>query len=641
MFNTIYSTDGPDDIEDCLIEKFLERNSKMVKVRYSTVLCTGLPKEDTNKTKFCHLLVNQDTPPPEGDSHKIFIKMKNDSAWTEIDTEQLSTLIDKANKTKESDNHGQVPKNWNAGESECATIPCTVDTDEILDILILVDINVPTPTVSLLPPALVTFVTYKLYCKENHICDETCEFIKELLSSYCFTDTPRFSKLKIKGDFKNDVDTAFIGTLNDDDYKSSEVVYKKEANLVHKRLKNLELCVNCSPQEMPLAFWYLETNRYLHIANLSSTQGKIFENLRDELKKIVEQNSVFQIPITWLLLSLKIQKLFIEKNPQSSEQQYVLYKDIEKIWNAESEMGDESELNIALQFFQYNGVLFHFKAIEGARDCVFANCGWLFDKLKCLLSKTEFKNGINYNAKELLIKEGILKTRMIKDITFRGPEEMTLATFINLLVYLKFIAEVKIKDEYMYFMPSILKSYGSNEQIFDKYGNKCHDALQITFSSGSMHRSVFCFLSAYILNNIPKGWRKLSYDKRKEQQHTFKDLITFSVEGGYYVCIIDNIFSLEVRVYSQSQLCNPELHSCVYRIIKEGLKNVCQSVEIPYTECKYGFMCNECESGDHMMILSDFSDHFDYSANCSQIGHPQSLSDSQRIWFKVRIIFFK
>ncbi|XP_065908002.1 uncharacterized protein [Dysidea avara] len=602
------STDGPDDLEASILNNISVRNNNnnTVKVRYSTILCTGESK--AGKTKFCHSLMKQDTPPPgKGDFHTIFIKKKNESVWTEIDIKQLSVLIDKTNKLR-------CPS-----ESKCTG---TTDGDEVLDILILLDINVPTSTVCLLQPALVTFVAYKLYGKEDHVCNKTCEFIQELMSSYCFENKPEFSELEIENDFEKDFYTAFVGTIFDDD-SNSEAVYNKEAALVHENLQKLESCVNCSMHGMPLSFWFSETDSYLHIVNLISAQEEtIFKKLRDCLEDTVAQNSVYQIPITWVLLSLKILKLCCEQK----DIQFLQYKMVlEKIWNTECKMPSETEFKRALQFFHHHGVLFHFGAVEGARDYVFVHCHWLFSQLKYLLTGIKDK-GRNRNAKELLKKEGIMTSKMIKDIIFEGPGNMTLKTFLNLLCHLKFIAEVKPNDEY--FMPSILESYECDEKVFDRYGSKCHDPLLITFSSGSMHRSVFCFLSAYIIKNMPERWSKLSYDKQTGQQHTFKDLITFSIEVGYYVCIIDKVFSLELCIYSKSQHCDPDLHSSVYSIVKDALRYACQSVEIPFEECRYGFLCSTCESNDHMMILSD------HIAHCSKNNDSLHLSSSQKVWLK-------
>ena len=551
--------------------------------------------------------MNQDTPTPgKGDFHKVFIKKKSESIWEECDIKQLGVLIDQANKVHCTN------------ESNCIMKPDMIDGDEVLDILILLDINVPTSTVCLLQPALVTFVTYKLSGKEGHVCHRTCKFIKELMSSYCFENKPGFSEYKIKSDFENDFYTAFIGTLFNDD-SSSETEYNKEAALVHEKLQNLESCVNCSMHKMPLSFWFSETDSYLHVVNLIGTPDKNFKDLRDCLEKSIAENSVYQIPISWVLLSLKIQKMCCEQKVA-----FLQFKSIEKIWNDECKQHNKEELKLALQFFHHHGVLFHFDAVEYARDYVFVRCCWIFDQLKYLLTDLKGK-GRNHNAKELLMKEGILNSKMIREIKFDGPEKMTLKTFLNLLIHLNFIVEVKPNE---YFMPSILESYESNENIFERYGSKCYDSLLITFASGSMHRSVFCFLAGFLVKKLPEGWSKLCYDKPRQQQHTFKDLITFSIEVGYYVCIIDKVFSLEVSIYSKSPPCD-DLHSRVYKTIEATLKDVCEAMEIPYEECRYGFWCSTCGSGDHMMILTD------HVARCSKNNDSLHLSPSQTVWLKV------
>jgi len=587
--------------------------NKMIQVRYSTILCTGRSK--VGKTKFCHALMNQDTPPSgKGDFHKVFVKKKAESIWAECDIAQLGVLIDQANKlhcTK---------------ESNCTTPADVIDGDEVLDILILLDINVPTSTICLLPQALVTFVTYKLCGKEDYVCHVTCNFIKELMSSYCFEDKPTFTEYEIKNDIEKEFYTAFIGTFFNDD-SSSETIYNKEASTVDEKLQKLESCINCSLNGMPLSFWFLETESYLHVVNLINTPDKIFKDLRDRLEETVTQNSVYQIPLTWVLLSLKIQKLCSEHEPKLA---FLKYEIIEKIWIDECGMHKEDELKLALQFFHHRGVLLHFDAIEGVKDYVFVHCCWIFDQLKYLLTDLKYK-GRNHNAKELFMKEGVLSSKMIKEIEFDGPEKITLQAFLKLLSHLKFIAEIKLNE---YFMPSILESYECDENIFSRYGSKSYDSLLITFTSGSMHRSVFCFLATSLMKKLPEGWLKLAYDKPRRQQHTFKDLIIFSIKTGYYVYIIDKVFSLEVSIYSKSSPCD-DLHMSVYKIIENTLKDVCKSVEIPYEECRYGFLCNTCGSSDHMMVILT-----DCVAHCSKNNDSLHLSRSQTVWLKVSYLFF-
>ena len=591
----------------------------MMKVRYSTVLCTGEPK--SGKTKFCDLLMNKNTQQHgKGDYHTIFIRKQSGSNWTEITIDELNVLIAQINEV-------------GAITIKSTTKPGAIILDEILDILILLDINVPTPTISLLQPAIVTFVTYKLRGQEDAVCAKSHKFIKELMSSKCFRKKSKFDELKIADKIKSSEKifyTAFIGTLLHD--SDSELQYSREVAMVNEEVRNLKSHVNCTKSEMPLSFWFVKKGSdtsYLHPINLNSNKSSNISTIQKNLEDTVSQNLIHQIPITWILFSLKVLKLCYKQS-----EPFVHYKTVyETVWKNECKIDSEVELKLALKFFHHHGVLFHFDTVEGVRDFVFTRCGWLFDKLKEMLINLKDKER-NYDAIEYLMKDGVLHPDMIREVEFHGPGKISFDAFINLLKHLKFIAPLEGNQ---YFMPSILDSYEHNTKVFSEYGNRCHDALFITFSSGSLHRSVFCFLSAYILTHKPKEWSRLFYDEQTEQRYTFKDMITFSIGTGYYICLIDKIFSLQVQIYSKVQQCDSNLHTNVYKFLEEAMKDVCISVEVPPEECKYGFLCTKCKLQDHMMILKDFTNN---QAHCSKTNHPLCLSDNQTVWLEVCIYIF-
>jgi len=98
--------------------------------------------------------------------------------------------------------------------------------------------------------------------------------------------------------------------------------------------------------KMPLSFWFSETDSYLHIVNLIGTPDKNFKDLRDCLEKSITENSVYQIPISWVLLSLKIQKMCCEQKVA-----FLQFKSIEKIWNNECKQYNKEELNLLYNSF--------------------------------------------------------------------------------------------------------------------------------------------------------------------------------------------------------------------------------------------------------------------------------------------------
>ena len=587
-----------------------ERKSDIVNVRYSTVLCTGEPK--AGKTRFCNLLMNKTIQSPDGgDNHTVFVKKQCDNhgklCWTEINFETLINRID-------SDGDDSVAK--------------YTGTDEVLDILILLDINVPPSAICLLQPAIVTFVTYKLRGEEEDFCSKTHKFIKEFMSSNCFVRNPRLFELSDgaeKGSY-----TAFIGTIFSDKAKEA---FDQEATMVSEKLSNLKGHINCSLRAFPLELWHEETSGgFLHIVDLKSSDDKNVSKIKDLLDEtLTEENLVHQIPASWVLLGLYVQKMCLEKQVQFVDFETVL----ETAWRSKCKQHSEEELKCALQFFHSQGVLFHFSTVEGASDYVFTRCCWIFDQLKDLFFGELMKSTRNHGAKQLLLKNGILNSKMIKEIEKKSREKIPFKIFINLLQHLKFIAPMK-EGENEYFFPSILKSYKS-DQASQFYGNVRHSALLITFSSGALHRSVFCFLSAFLLTDTPDGWFPLYYDEQVNQQHTFKDMIAFSIGLKEYVCIIDKTFYLQIQIRTKSEQFNPKLNSNVFEEVKGALEHVCKRLDVPIERCKFGFPCNNdrCPSDEHVMIVNKLSEP---QALCSKSNEPVKLQESHIVWLEVSII---
>ena len=573
------------------------------------MLCTG--KRKTGKTNFCNLLMNKTTQSPSsGDSHSVFVKKHDETDWREIDFKHLNELIDQINQRHSVSNAKHT------------------GTNEVLDILILLDIDVPVPTICLLQPAMVTFVTYRLRGEEDAVCTRTQKFIKEIMSSNCFGKKSGFDELEIGGTNEKSSYIAFIGTFLNDG-RNSEDAYRKEATVVSKHLNSLKRHINCSLHGFPLELWYEDDGDcYLHVVDLQNNKDKNVCFIKQKLEKTLAENATHKIPVSWVLLCFKVQRVCYEQKVQ-----HVSYNTVfKKIWKTECKMQSESELNLALKFFHHQGVLFHFSTVEEAKDYVFIRCCWMFDKLKYLLG--DFKDEKrNHASKQLLKKEGILDSKMIRDIDFEGP--VTFKAFVHLLLHLKFIAPVKQNE---YFIPSILESYESNKGIFEEYGTAYYEPLLITFSSGSLHRSVFCFISAYILTNMPEGWGPLYYDEKVEQQHTFKDMITFSIGVKKYVCIIDKTFSLRIQIFTKTGHCDRSLPSSIFETIKEALMAVCRDLEVPFEICKYGFLCSNerCQTDEHMMILKNFSE---YKAICSKGSYQLDLLEGHTVWLEVCICY--
>ena len=574
--------------------------------------------EKSGKTSFCEILLPKKTvPAASGDSHTMFIKKSiaslKEAKWIELNLKEINELINMLNGYQKSPN-----------------------SDELLEMLLLLDTNVPTPALCLLQHSLVTFITYKMIGKncesdmEKFIKQQYSSFVKEFLSSNCTG----------KKNSSNDKScTAFLGI-----HKGScaEKAYSEEAKVVNNCLNTLKQSVNCPDTKIPLSIWYIEpedNNEYLHLVNLENHKDGHFEKVKSTLEKIIDNNYDCKVPVPrhWLLLRLNIQKHCIENSTYFMEYNVVY----EKIWKAECRSSDKSDLKCALSFFHDVGNLFYYDTVKGINDFVFTDCTWIFDTLRDLYNPKDSTYQCDHSATLSLKYEGILMSSMIKKIKCDHLMNVNFGYFIYLLEHLSFIAKL---NDGNYFIPSILDSYEDKDDVFSHYGIMKFQPLLITFSSGSLHRNIFCFLAANLLNTLD-DWSKLEYNVRKNRQHTFKDLITFAVNLNScvcYLCILDKTFFLEIRIYTKSEDDNPtDLHQNIYINIEKSLKAVCAQLNLSYKDCKYGFFCCLCETTpdheqhfkQHLMIITKNVDK-KINVRCGKSGDFDVLKDQRyTIWF--------
>ena len=629
MHIIIYISVGPRKEKDLLLNiiQKAEKEKNLIKIRFSTVMCTGLPK--TGKTSFCNLLMDrtaQATSPPPGNSHVAFIKKctsgasTNKTEWTKTDFGEVNKLIDELMLKQSGSSY---------------------NPDEMWDVLFVLDINIPTPALCLLQHSIVTFVTYKMLGENFELNDaykfiedekRYSKFIKEFLSNTCFGKRPNKSEFPELETTDNNTKykksyTAFIGIL---DGSSSEDSYAKEAKVINESLYIIKEHINCTIKEFPLSVWYTDDgNQYLHLVNLMNRKEKHFEKVKSGLEDIVSKNSAYKVPLSWMILNLSIHK-FCMNNKSSFIEYTAAY---EQLWRVECRNFSEDELKLALKFFHSVGALFYFHSIKGMDNFIIRDPCWIFDNLKHLHNTKDSTYQYDYNAKLVLKHEGELMFSMIEEIKCDRLGKVKLKDFVNLLEHLRFIAPL---TEGNYFMPSILDSH-EGYKVFNHYGTLQSKPLLITFSSGSLHRSVFCYLVAHISANLPLNWSKPKFDEGRKRQHTFKDLTTFCVNANKYVChvcILDKIFFLEIRIYSNSENDFPaDLHHTIFNFIEKSLKIVCVSLKLPVNDYKYGFLCCicDCEVKQHLMVIKNSNDKS--SAYCSKTDELEVLKKNQTMWF--------
>ena len=459
------------------------KKENTLKIRFSTVLCTGLP--NTGKSSFCELLVDKATG-LSASPHRVVIKKGTaPKDATKVNENQLDKLI------------GKLIQYENSPEQ-----PEPLNPEETWDILLLFDKNVPILALSLLQPSVVTFVTYKMRGEHFRlrgpsnffeIEKEYSTFVKELLSSGSVTkpSTSKFSKVDEEVDCKKIYNIAFVGIFKG---SGSEQLNSTEVEVVNESLSILKKNINCCIEEFPLLFWRVKKDKsheykkckqfWLHLVNLANHEDEDFCQIKNHLEEVISENSIYHLPLSWILLYIKIQKLCLENKVS-----FLQYGKVVELWTTECMKPEVTELKCALKFFQDVGALFYFDSVKDVSDLVFTDLCWIFNKLDCFYNYRNIK--CDDIAKMVLEREGKLLSRVVSLSKYNGPGKLGLKHLVNVLEHLKFIAPLEPR---VYFFPSFLVSYQDKSKVLDQYGYSQFPPLLITWDLYIAVYSVFLLL---------------------------------------------------------------------------------------------------------------------------------------------------
>lgn len=364
------------------ILQLIQQDNISFKVQVSIVVCTGIPK--TGKTSFSYLLMKnqpKDTTDYNRDHHTIYIKRKNknvreDVKWEKI---ELNKLIDQLKNYIEGKNEYslKMTKTSDIQMQHLQDEIVKIKDEEIWSILIILDVSVPTLAIDLLPPSIVTFVTCRICDQAEELSIEELEsslFINALMSCNSFKTNPKensaFDELiekKYKG--KKRYYTAFVGVYKKHISKSSEASINTQLKNLHDKLDHLQ----CSKlQEISYPYWFSKDG-ILNSVDIDNTNDGIAECLCDQMEKQLFRSTIYNVPITWLLLYFEILK-------RCEGNKFVHYKTIlDSVWKNMCNNKNEDELKIALSFFHYQEALLYYKDIDGICNYIFKDTRWLFE----------------------------------------------------------------------------------------------------------------------------------------------------------------------------------------------------------------------------------------------------------------------
>ena len=481
-----------------------------------------------------------------------------------------------------------------------------------------------------------------------HLDCTNLEYIKRLMvSSENFNKniTPSLKSIQ-REENGNDSKICYVGTHAVD---LSEVEIQEIDSQLSSVAKELDLQQRsfwCSPKEPLMRLFPVDM-----FPDDKESFEDIIEDIRDNIQKQVQRRDYYEVPITWFIFLLKLQKLC---NVNSVS--YLSYHEAVDVWNEENVSENQFEINQGLHkgqregdsrensdvhnillFFHFMGMLFYFYKVEGMCDFVFVDRQWLFKKLTKLVN-IKFTKG--YNRKDVSAEdvekftmEGRLSINIIKNlkINLQGIKPLH---FINLLDHLSIIAPLDTTQR-DYFMPCVLPSFTlikSTEKFneLDKcYGNIQHAPLLVGFKNGPMSHGFFCHLIVELFRNLPKGWH-LPLLPTEETQHVYNNLITFPTKSGHAVSLLYKIGYLEVQV--RHEVSHPTIiHRNVQCKLDKALRKVSDRLKLNKEQLCYGFYC-KCNRMQHFAKLEELTSSADY-IYCDY--GKTKLTEEHRIWLKV------
>ena len=351
--------------------------------------------------------------------------------------------------------------------------------------------------------------------------------------------------------------------------------------------------------------------------------------IRNNIEQLISKKDVYDVPVTWMLLELEIQKFCTkEKRSNMSIQECVV------LAKSSALISDAEEVKSVLRYYHLLGVLLYYEEVPGLCDYVITDYQWFFDKLSSVVCLTFQDGSSNRHAVQKLKYQGLLSKELFEHVTW--TDNIRKEFFLLLLVHMKIIAPIIVEqnvsivslDKEEYFIPFILPTYPSkqkNNHLFT-YGHMQGEPLLIRFQSGFLPRGVFCCLVVELLQNPPAGWHP--HFSKGDTHHTFRNLITFSLPNAYSLSLFDGISHLEVQIRHPQEKFS-SIHFEVYKSLVGALTEVCHHLNFDHNRLQYGFLCQSCSDSpdDHIAIVPVVTPSLRY-AECSinSTQHVQLIS---------------
>ena len=351
------------------------------------------------------------------------------------------------------------------------------------------------------------------------------------------------------------------------------------------------------------------------------------KDIRSRIEVIASKQEVYNLPITWVLLQLEIQQVCSKRSKS-----YILFDDCLAIAKESGLISSIEEVKSVLQYYHHLGLLLYFQKVPGLCDYVILDHHWWFNKLSRIICITFKDDFLSCKAVQKLKYQGLLSMELMEHIEWK--DDIKKEYFFSLLIHMKIIAKVSIKDEY--FIPFVLSTHSllqHENKVLSQYGHLQGDPLLFQFCSGVLPRGLFCSLIVELLQQpLKEAWEPQF--SQEDTQQSFSNLFTFSLPNVYSLSLLDKLSYLEVQIRHPKKEGNVAVHAKVYGYLLHSLKQVCNHLKFNYERLRFGFLCKCCKyTEDHIAILPSVSSSMAY-AECSMDNTQQmKLSSAHLIWF--------
>ena len=320
----------------------------------------------------------------------------------------------------------------------------------------------------------------------------------------------------------------------------------------------------------------------------SCVENSIANEIRCEVKKIIETKAVYEVPIAWIILELEIRRIC---NNYKEKKSFLPISEVEMLYEKILPGKNvKSEVKAALRFHHMFGVLLYFHDVPGMNNFVISNPQWLFANLTNLVSCSFDAKIVDHKDLHDFKMKGILTDNLIKKLNTDFLGGIELESFLELLKYLKIITPYSTGNGTDYLMLIVLDSFSQEVDHFLKDSSFLQMQgveLLMQLQSGTLPRGIFCCLVVQIIQEKFETWElQVSLN---DQRCIYGNLVVFCTNFGHYIFLHDKVTHLEVQIRQKESTTS--IHYEVQKSLTQALQDIHFCAR---TTVKYGFYCNVC-----------------------------------------------